>query len=274
MDQIRIQNLEVFGHHGVFSEEKALGQKFLVNAVLYLDVRRAGRSDDLHQSVHYGEVCHYMTRFMQEHCFRLIESVAEQMAEALLLDFPRLMSIDLEIKKPWAPIGLPIETVSVQISRSWHEAALGIGSNLGDRQSYLDHAVGALRAQRLIRDVRTSDWIETEPYGYTQQERFLNGAVCLQTLFTPEELLEVLHEIEQAAGRERTVHWGPRTLDLDLLLYDDVICETPELIVPHADMENRMFVLEPLAQLVPGRVHPVTGKTILRMKRELEEALR
>ena len=99
MDQIKIKNLEVFGHHGVFSEETKLGQKFLVNAVLYTDVREAGRRDDLHRSIHYGDVCHYMTKFMQEHTYKLIESAAEHMAEAMLLDIPRLEKLDLEIKK-------------------------------------------------------------------------------------------------------------------------------------------------------------------------------
>ena len=269
MDQIKIQNLEVFGHHGVFSEETRLGQKFLVNAVLYTDVRGAGRSDDLHQSIHYGDVCHYMTNFMQEHTYKLIESAAEHMAEAMLLDISRLEKIDLEIKKPWAPIGLPIETVSVEISRGWHTACLSIGSNMGDRREYLEDAVKQLKENRKIRDVKVSEWIETEPYGYTEQEPFLNGAVCLKTIYTPYELLDELHAIEKSAGRERIIHWGPRTLDLDIIFYDDCILEEPDLIIPHVDMQNRMFVLEPLAQLCPGKMHPVFGKTVLQMKKEL-----
>ncbi len=269
MDQIKIQNLEVFGHHGVFSEETKLGQKFLVNAVLYTDVREAGRSDDLHKSIHYGDVCHYMTKFMQNHTYKLIESAAEHMAEAMLLDFPRLEKVDLEIKKPWAPIGLPIETVSVEISRGWHRAYLSIGSNMGDRKRYLEEAVKELRENRKIRGVKASQWIETEPYGYTEQELFLNGAVSLKTIYTPHELLDELHVIERAAGRERLIHWGPRTLDLDIIFYDDCILEETDLIIPHADMQNRMFVLEPLAELCPGKVHPVFRKTVLQMKKEL-----
>ncbi len=269
MDQIKIQNLEVFGHHGVFSEETALGQKFLINAALYTDVREAGHSDDLHQSIHYGDVCHYMTHFMKEHTYKLIESVAENLAEAMLLDIPRLRRVDLEIKKPWAPIGLPIETVSVEISRGWHTVYLSVGSNMGDRRAYLEGAIKQLSANQRIRDVKASEWIETEPYGYTEQEPFLNGAVRLETVYTPQELLDELHVIENRAGRRRTVHWGPRTLDLDILFYDDEILEKPELIVPHPDMANRMFVLEPLSQLCPGKVHPALRKTVLQMKKEL-----
>ena len=134
MDRIKIQNLEVFGHHGVFSEETKLGQKFLINATLYTDTRAAGYSDELEYSTDYGKICHFMTKYMQTHTFKLIEAVAEQMAQALLLEFPLLQKLDLEIQKPWAPIGLPLENISVEISRGWHKVYLSVGSNLGERQ--------------------------------------------------------------------------------------------------------------------------------------------
>ena len=113
MDRIKIQNLEVFGHHGVFSEETKLGQKFLVNATMYTNTRAAGYSDDLEKSINYGEVCHFITGYMQNHTFKLIEAVAEHMAQAMLMEYPLLQKLDLEIRKPWAPIGLPLENVSV-----------------------------------------------------------------------------------------------------------------------------------------------------------------
>ena len=270
LDQIKIQNLEVFGHHGVFQEETALGQKFLVNAILYTDTRKAGLEDDLLLSVHYGDVCHFITKFMQEHTYKLIEAAAEHLAQAMLMEFGRLHKVSLEIKKPWAPIGLPIETVSVQIERGWHTVSLSVGSNMGDRKAYVEQAVEQLCSDGKIRQVKVSEWIETEPYGYTDQEPFLNGAILLQTLYTPWELLQLLHEIEQNAGRERKIHWGPRTLDLDIVFYDDLLVEEPDLTIPHPDMQNRKFVLEPLAQLCPGKVHPVQKKTVLQMLKELQ----
>lgn len=97
-DKIQIKNLEVFGKHGVFPEENTLGQKFLVNAVLYTDTREAGQTDDLTKSIHYGEVSHVITTYMMEHTFQLIESVAEQLARALLLQFKHLKWIDLDRK--------------------------------------------------------------------------------------------------------------------------------------------------------------------------------
>lgn len=101
MDRIKIQNLEVFGHHGVFSEETKLGQKFLVNATMYTNTRAAGYSDDLEKSINYGEVCHFITGYMQNHTFKLIEAVAEHMAQAMLMEYPLLQKLDLEIRKPW-----------------------------------------------------------------------------------------------------------------------------------------------------------------------------
>ena len=117
---------------------------------------------------------------------------------------------------------------------------------------------------------QVSDYLVTEPYGGVEQDIFLNGALKLRTLLTPEELLDRLHELEQAAHRERIVHWGPRTLDLDILLYDQMIIDTPDLHVPHIDMENRDFVLIPLTELAPYYRHPVLNKTISQLLKELQ----
>ena len=201
MDRIKIQNLEVFGHHGVFSEETKLGQKFLVNATMYTNTRAAGYSDDLEKSINYGEVCHFITGYMQNHTFKLIEAVAEHMAQAMLMEYPLLQKLDLEIRKPWAPIGLPLENVSVEISRGWHTVYLSAGSNLGERQQFLRAAVRLLQECSEIRNLKVSKLMETAPYGYTEQPAFLNGAIELETLFTPQELLIVIHKIEAELGR-------------------------------------------------------------------------
>ena len=110
----------------------------------------------------------------------------------------------------------------------------------------------------------------TAPYGGVEQDDFLNGALALKTLLTPQELLERLHEIEQEAHRERLIHWGPRTLDLDILLYDDLVLDTPDLIIPHVEMHLRDFVLIPLAQIAPWKRHPVLGLTVSQMLADLQ----
>ena len=270
-DKIHIRNLEVFGKHGVLPEENRLGQKFQINAVLYTHTREAGLKDDLTKTIHYGEVSRFMSSFMMEHTFQLIETAAEQMARALLLAFPALENIRLEIVKPWAPIGLPLESVSVETERGWHQAFVAMGSNLGNREEYLQQAVTALKNLEDCEVEQVSGILATRPYGMTDQPDFLNGMVKLRTLLTPWELLEQLHRTEQEAGRERLVHWGPRTLDLDIIFYDDCVIDTPDLTIPHPDMKNREFVLKPLAELAPQFRHPLLGKTAARMLAELQQ---
>lgn len=270
MDEIRIENLKVYAYHGVYAEENERGQDFYVNAVLYTDVRRAGQEDALTLSTDYGEVCHFINDFLKIHTFRLIETLAEETAEQILLHFPLIKALDLEIRKPQAPIGLPFESVSVKIHRGWHTAYVALGSNMGDKEAYIEGALNGLRKKEGIKVIRVSSLIETAPYGEVQdQENFLNGAAELKTLYTPEELLDFLHELEQEAKRERTLHWGPRTLDLDIIFYDDLVMETETLTIPHRDMQNREFVLKPLSELAPGIRHPVLQKSVRQMLEEI-----
>ena len=270
MDKIHIKNLEVFARHGVFPEENALGQKFVVSAVLYTSTREAGRADDLAKSIHYGEVSRFITEFMEQNTFQLLETAAERLAEELLLNTERLEKIRLEIKKPWAPVGLPLETVSVEIERGWHTAYIAFGSNLGDKEANLRLGVEGLRFTRGCRVEAVSDFLVTAPYGGVEQDDFLNGAMKIRTLLTPHELLERLHEIEQEAKRERVVRWGPRTLDLDILLYDDLILDEEELHIPHIEMYKRDFVLKPLCQIAPYARHPVYNRTAAELLADLE----
>ena len=271
-DEIRIEDLEVFANHGVFPEENALGQKFLVSAVLYTDTRKAGRSDDLTASIHYGEVSAFMENYLRTHTFHLLERAAEALAEEMLLGIPLLERVSLEIKKPWAPIGLPLRTVSVKIERGWHTAYIALGSNMGDREKYLTDAVRSLDEMRDCSVEKVSEFIETPPYGVTDQADFLNGCLELRTLLYPRELLEELHRIEAEAGRERVLRWGPRTLDLDIIFYDDLVIQENDLCVPHVEMHKRDFVLKPLCEIVPYKRHPVFGKTVKELLSECKDS--
>ena len=262
MDHISIENLEVYAHHGMYDEEASLGQKFLVSVKLFFDCSAAGKSDDLSKSVNYAKVCTGITEWMKANRCSLIETVAERLSKKLLLENAMVSEIEVTVKKPWAPIGLPVECVSVTIRRGWHTVFLSIGSNMGDKEKYLRDGLSFIDKRDDIRVVKTSGFIITKPYGKEDQDDFLNAAVKLETLLDPHDLLDVLHEAESAAGRERKEHWGPRTLDMDILLYDDFIVNDENLVIPHADMLNRDFVLRPLNEIAPDAYHPVLHKTI------------
>lgn len=117
-DKILIEGLEVFANHGVYPAENELGQKFVVSATLYTSLAHAGTTDDLGASINYGEVCHTIDAYLRAHTFKLIEAAAEATAERLLADYPALIAVRLRIAKPWAPIGLPLSSVAVEIERT------------------------------------------------------------------------------------------------------------------------------------------------------------
>ena len=152
-------------------------------------------------------------------------------------------------------------------------AAIALGSNLdsrfGDREANLREAVR--RVGELGRVTAVSSFYDTEPVGLVEQPRFLNGALLLETNLKPMKLMRGLLEVERAMGRDRTasVAKGPRVIDLDLLLYGDWVLWSEELMLPHPAMGERRFVLEPLAEIAPEWVHPVSGVTVLRMLERL-----
>ncbi|MGB8450975.1 MAG: 2-amino-4-hydroxy-6-hydroxymethyldihydropteridine diphosphokinase [Anaerocolumna sp.] len=271
MDQIRITNLEVFCHHGVFKEENVLGQKFLVSVILYADLTQASGNDDLTKSVNYGEVCHFIKNEMEKYTFKLIETLTEHLARTILINFPMIEKIQLEVKKPWAPILLPLETVSVVMEREWHLVYLSIGSNLGDKESNLNTAIELIKEDELCNVSNISSYILTAPVGGVEQDDFLNAALELKTIRTPAELLELIQKIENKLKRVRTIHWGPRTIDLDILYYDQKVIKTDILTIPHPEIKNRGFVLGPMCEIAPNFIHPIYGKTAYQLYQELSE---
>jgi 2-amino-4-hydroxy-6-hydroxymethyldihydropteridine diphosphokinase len=145
--------------------------------------------------------------------------------------------------------------------------AIALGSNLGDRDRNLQQA--ADRVAAFIDNLQLSTFHETEPVGVAAQPRFLNAAAVGQTHLGARELLNRLLAVESALGRDRPYPGAPRTLDLDLLLYDDAVIEEPDLVVPHPRFRERRFVLAPLAEVAPRWVDPVTGRTVADLLAEL-----
>lgn len=262
MDKIIISGLEIFANHGVMHEENVLGQKFIIDAVMCCELDKAGKADDLSLSVNYAQVCRLIEKVMCENTFKLIEAAAENIAQAILYKYSIVKAVTVTVKKPWAPILMNIDTVGVRITRKRHRAYIALGSNIGDTNAHLNGAVQEIDMNEKCSVKKVSDFIITKPVGGVEQPDFLNGCIEIETLYTPHELLDFLHDVEKNHHRERKIHWGPRTLDLDIVLYDDIIMADDTLIIPHKEMEKREFVLKPLSQIAPYAVHPVKNMTI------------
>lgn len=148
---------------------------------------------------------------------------------------------------------------------------LGLGSNLGDRRRNIEDAIKLMAQRKDIKVREVSSLYETEPVGYENQRWFINGVLKVETTLKPRELLEALKEIEEALNRKRDLRWGPRTVDLDILLYDDKKIEAQDFVIPHPEMHRRAFVLVPLAEIAPDLIHSVMGRSISELLADLPQ---
>jgi len=149
-------------------------------------------------------------------------------------------------------------------------AFVGLGSNLGEREALISQALDELAALPDTTLIRVSSLYDTEPVGVIEQPRFLNAVAMLDTELTARQLLWNLQRIEARLGRTRSQRWGPRTMDLDLLLYGDLVIEEADLRLPHPELARRAFVLVPLVELDPQLTHPASGLSVVQMLARLE----
>lgn len=266
-DLIRLSGVRARGFHGVFEHERRDGQDFVVDVVLSVDLTRAGASDDLRDTVHYGEVAADIVAIVEGEPYDLIERLAEQIATVVLAR-PLVEAVEVTVHKPQAPVGVPFGDVEVVLRRAKDvPVVIALGANLDqDDQTPEDsvrQAVGRLRRTRGLRGVRVSRLYATAPVGgelVAGQPDYVNAVALARTSLTPSRLLERLHRIEADHGRTREVRWGARTLDLDLVQYgdpadgSDVRSTVPELLLPHPRAHERAFVLVPWAEVDPAAV--------------------
>jgi len=148
------------------------------------------------------------------------------------------------------------------------KAFIALGSNLGDKRKNIEIAIEKIK-EKGIKILKVSSIIETEPYGYKDQDSFLNAVCLVETSLDPFSLLRVLLNIEEEMGRKRIFKWGPRNIDLDIIFYDDLVIESEELIIPHPDAHNRTFVMGPISEIEPDFVHPVLKRKVIDIYNDL-----
>ncbi|MDU7140281.1 MAG: 2-amino-4-hydroxy-6-hydroxymethyldihydropteridine diphosphokinase [Finegoldia magna] len=270
MDYLLVKDLEIYANHGVFQSEKELGQKFLVTLRMGYNMKKGATSNNLEDSIHYGILSKEVYDYFRSESIDLIETVAYKLVEFIFEKYKIVQEISVEIKKPWAPINLPLDTVKVTINRKKRRYFLGIGSNIGNKQEYVDSAIDTLKSIKSIELKRVSEMYITKAWGKTDQEDFLNCAVEIESYEEPEDLLNITQKIEQDLGRERHEKWGPRTIDIDILFCDGEIIYTDDLKIPHPYVQDRKFVLEPLNDFAEFFIHPVFHKTLKQLLEELE----
>jgi dihydroneopterin aldolase/2-amino-4-hydroxy-6-hydroxymethyldihydropteridine diphosphokinase len=259
IDRIELRGLRLMPVIGVLDHERQSAQPIEVDVTLHVDLTDACQNDELDDTVHYGEVCETIEKVAHQRHDLLLERFAGRIAEAILDSQPRVEAVELVVRKLRPPIPSDVSTSAVAIHRTragtvaldaaHHRAILALGSNLGDRAGYLRFAT-----RHLGNLVAQSQVYETEPVGGPDnQGAYLNMVVAIETSLDPFALLRRCQRVELAAGRERKVHWGPRTLDVDVLFYDDVTMNSPGLVVPHPRIAERGFVLAPLHDIAPER---------------------
>jgi dihydroneopterin aldolase/2-amino-4-hydroxy-6-hydroxymethyldihydropteridine diphosphokinase len=274
-DRIRLSGVRGRGYHGVFEHERREGQEFVVDIELALDLGPAGASDDLGDTVNYGEIGAAALARIEGEPHDLIERLAELVAQDALTH-PSVDQVTVTVHKPQAPVGVPFGDVTVSVTRQREPVpvVIAVGANLPWGLSSPHHtassAIESLARHPRVRVVASSASYDSDPVGGPEQPTYVNAVVLARTSLSPTSLLRELHGIEAIFDRRREVRWGARTLDLDLVQYGDPVAGTdvtsdrPRLTLPHPRAHERAFVLLPWLEADPdaelrhaGQVVPV-----------------
>lgn len=288
MDTIRLTGVRANGTHGVLDFEHERAQPFIVDATLHLDLTRAGRTDALGDTVDYGKVAKAIVDVIEGDHVDLIEKLAQEIADRVFAVDTAIREVEVTVHKPHAPITVPFDDVAVTIARTResdagnngdgqdpsddvHRAVIALGGNQGDIASTLRDAVRRIDALDGTQVVGVSPLYRTAAWGMPDgTPDFLNAVVEVTTTLPASRLLHELLRIEADHGRTRDTHWSNRTLDLDIIDYDGVESDDPDLTLPHPRAWQRAFVLVPWAALDPkADLHGMHGGPV----RELAEGL-
>ena len=278
---ITIKDLEIYSHIGAHREEQILGQKILISVEISINdskrlpsvnysINNEEQNLDNHLSLNYSTLIKEIDHFSSSVNYLYIEDLANNLALKIINKYRYIDHINVKVSKPNAPIRYHYNEISVSKLYQWHEVFLSLGANIGNAYQTLLNVFNDLKNNDFFKNVIMTDIIKTEPYGNKNQDDFFNSVIKCKTYLSPEQLLICINNIESKYGRLRLEHWGPRTCDIDILFYDDLIISTDKLTIPHYDLHNRYFVLFPLSQLCPHKIIPNINKTILQCLNDLQ----
>ena len=263
-DKIQIQDLLLRAIIGINDEERRNRQDVLINITLHADTRAAGRSDDMADAVNYRTLTKRIIALVENSQFYLVEKLAAEIA-ALCLDDPRVERADVRVEKPGAlrfarSVGVEIQRARADLEKRTNRVLVSLGSNINPEHN-LKAAVQRLASRFRLRAV--SPVYETTPVGKTDQPDFMNAAALVETDLDAAELKQALQAIEQELGRVRTDDKNaPRTIDLDISLFNDQALEVGSRRIPDPDILRHPHIARPLADLAPQLRHPETGQTL------------
>ena len=264
-DRIRLCGVRGRGFHGVFEHERRDGQEFVVDVELAVDLGAAGASDDLADTVNYGEIGSAVLARIEGEPYDLIERLAEVVAQDALAH-AEVDEVTVTVHKPQAPVGVPFGDVTVAVTRRRPPVpvVVAVGANLPRGEARpadtARAAIEALTRHPGVVVVAVSPLHDTDPVGGPEQPTYVNAVVTARTTLSPASLLRELHAVEAAFDRRREVRWGARTLDLDLVQYGDpasgtdVVSDRERLLLPHPRAHERAFVLVPWLEADPDAV--------------------
>ncbi len=231
--------------------------KYLVSADLNLEYGDAAEPADDIVSLDIKKIRDDISLFLNMNRNKSVDITARHLASHILLNFSYIDNLTLTFTDPRA--------AAFQITRGWHTSYLGAGSNLGDRSFNIRKGIDFINKSEFSHVTKISKIYETEPFGYEEQDLFLNCVLEIKTLLSPRNLIRFLLGVEKELKRERIIPMGPRTLDLDILFYDDLVTAFEEAVIPHPRLHERMFVMKPLCDIAPYHIHPLLKERCYRI---------
>lgn len=267
MAYIRLMNMIFYGYHGVAAAEKETGRRYEVDCEIETDISKAARSDHLDDAVNYISIYKTVEEFLENHRYNLLETLAEKLREEIQKQTGE-SRITLRVRKRIPPVPGNIDYIEVETSGVMLEVGnvanvfLGLGANEGDTDDNIKRAIDLLNQSGDIRIKAVSSLYESKAVGVSDQPDYVNCVVKIETGRDPHSLLEITKSIEAALGRQPDTHTLPRPMDIDILLYGDIDLDSLDLKIPHSRLKTRRFVLEPLLEIDPDAVDPVTSKPL------------